>query len=113
MLVVLVVLFGAKKLPDAARGLGQSLRIFKAEMSASRVGAPPTDPAAGSPSDDQDRRPQNAFDDASEVPAPDNTTPTTSPGSDTVQGHDPDPPSRPHPPLERTPLHDQPSTPPG
>ncbi len=26
-----VVLFGAKKLPDTARALGQSLRIFKAE----------------------------------------------------------------------------------
>lgn len=29
--VVFVVLFGAKKLPDASRSLGQSLRIFKAE----------------------------------------------------------------------------------
>lgn len=28
---VFVVLFGAKKLPDASRSLGQSLRIFKAE----------------------------------------------------------------------------------
>lgn len=28
---VFVVLFGAKKLPDAARSLGQSMRIFKAE----------------------------------------------------------------------------------
>ena len=26
-----VLLFGAKKLPDMARGLGQSMRIFKAE----------------------------------------------------------------------------------
>ncbi|MDL9946149.1 Sec-independent protein translocase subunit TatA [Gordonia sp. ABSL11-1] len=32
VLVVLVVLFGSKKLPDAARGLGQSLRIFKSEV---------------------------------------------------------------------------------
>jgi sec-independent protein translocase protein TatA len=31
VLVVLVVLFGSKKLPDAARSLGRSLRIFKAE----------------------------------------------------------------------------------
>lgn len=30
---VLVLLFGAKKLPDVARGVGQSLRIFKSEMS--------------------------------------------------------------------------------
>ncbi|MFF5205540.1 Sec-independent protein translocase subunit TatA [Streptosporangium sp. NPDC000396] len=29
--LILVLLFGAKKLPDAARGLGRSLRIFKAE----------------------------------------------------------------------------------
>lgn len=27
--VVLLVLFGSKKLPDAARGLGRSLRILK------------------------------------------------------------------------------------
>jgi sec-independent protein translocase protein TatA len=30
--VVLVLLFGAKRLPDAARSLGKSLRIFKAEV---------------------------------------------------------------------------------
>ncbi|MFD0887525.1 Sec-independent protein translocase subunit TatA [Streptosporangium algeriense] len=29
--VILILLFGAKKLPDAARGLGRSLRIFKSE----------------------------------------------------------------------------------
>ncbi len=29
-----VLLFGAKKLPDAARGVGRSLRILKSEMSA-------------------------------------------------------------------------------
>jgi sec-independent protein translocase protein TatA len=27
--VVVIVLFGAKRLPDAARSLGKSLRIFK------------------------------------------------------------------------------------
>ena len=30
--VVLVVLFGPKKLPDAARGLGRSMRILKSEV---------------------------------------------------------------------------------
>ena len=40
ILVVLVVLFGAKKLPDAARGVGQSLRIFKAEIAAVRDEGP-------------------------------------------------------------------------
>ncbi|KGA09610.1 MAG: hypothetical protein GM45_0885 [actinobacterium acAMD-5] len=34
ILAVLILLFGAKKLPDAARGLGRSLRIFKAEVKA-------------------------------------------------------------------------------
>jgi sec-independent protein translocase protein TatA len=28
---LILLLFGAKRLPDAARGLGRSLRIFKAE----------------------------------------------------------------------------------
>src|SRR6478672_953755 len=32
--VVLVLLFGAKKLPELARGSGQALRIFKAETKA-------------------------------------------------------------------------------
>ncbi|NKY88078.1 Sec-independent protein translocase subunit TatA [Nocardia veterana] len=31
--LVILLLFGAKRLPDAARGLGRSLRIFKSEMS--------------------------------------------------------------------------------
>jgi sec-independent protein translocase protein TatA len=30
---VLIVLFGSKKLPDAARSLGRSMRILKAEVS--------------------------------------------------------------------------------
>ncbi|RBQ18927.1 twin-arginine translocase TatA/TatE family subunit [Spongiactinospora rosea] len=29
--VILVLLFGAKKLPDAARSIGRSMRIFKSE----------------------------------------------------------------------------------
>ena len=28
---IILLLFGAKRLPDAARGLGRSMRIFKAE----------------------------------------------------------------------------------
>lgn len=32
LIVVLVLLFGSKRLPDAARGLGRSMRIFKAEV---------------------------------------------------------------------------------
>ena len=51
LLVLLVLLFGAKRLPDTARGLGRSLRIFKAETKGLRDDetAPPattTQPAA-------------------------------------------------------------------
>jgi sec-independent protein translocase protein TatA len=30
--VVIILLFGAKRLPDAARSLGKSMRIFKSEV---------------------------------------------------------------------------------
>lgn len=51
IVIVVVVLFGAKRLPDAARGLGQSLRMFKAETAAMNADSdnpdsgPPADPA--------------------------------------------------------------------
>ena len=32
VILVLVLLFGAKKLPEAARGLGRSARILRAEL---------------------------------------------------------------------------------
>ena len=32
IVVVIVLLFGAKRLPDAARSLGRSMRIFKSEV---------------------------------------------------------------------------------
>ncbi|WBT07689.1 Sec-independent protein translocase subunit TatA [Corynebacterium sp. SCR221107] len=32
IIAVIVLLFGAKKLPDAARSLGRSMRIFKSEI---------------------------------------------------------------------------------
>jgi sec-independent protein translocase protein TatA len=34
LLVVLVLLFGAKKLPELARGSGRALRVFKEEINA-------------------------------------------------------------------------------
>lgn len=53
LLIILVValLFGAKRLPAAARGLGQSMRIFKAETSAlTDEQAAEKRPASGPPS---------------------------------------------------------------
>lgn len=38
LVVVLIALFGAKRLPGAARGIGQSMRIFKAEAKEMRGG---------------------------------------------------------------------------
>lgn len=32
IILVIVLLFGAKKLPELARGLGRSMRIFKSEV---------------------------------------------------------------------------------
>jgi sec-independent protein translocase protein TatA len=34
LVLVLVLLFGGKRLPEVARGLGQSLRVFKSEVKA-------------------------------------------------------------------------------
>lgn len=42
---VLVLLFGAKKLPDLARSMGQSARVFKGEMKGLREDG--AEPAAG------------------------------------------------------------------
>lgn len=32
ILAVVILLFGAKRLPDAARSLGRSMRVFKSEV---------------------------------------------------------------------------------
>lgn len=34
LLLIVVVIFGANKLPDAARSLGRSMRVFKSEVEA-------------------------------------------------------------------------------
>jgi sec-independent protein translocase protein TatA len=60
IVALILLLFGAKRLPDAARGLGRSLRIFKAETkgladdakaetTAAAVEAPPATPPAVTP----------------------------------------------------------------
>jgi sec-independent protein translocase protein TatA len=55
--VVVVLLFGAKRLPDAARSMGRSMRIFRSEVrgmsedekaaKAKEISGPPPPPAAG------------------------------------------------------------------
>jgi sec-independent protein translocase protein TatA len=53
LLGVLVVLFGATKLPTAARAIGQSIRIFKAETKGAR-----SDQEASALAPRQENRPQ-------------------------------------------------------
>lgn len=51
LLIVLIVLFGAKRLPDVARSIGQSMKVFKKEVSDlqedTAPASPPPLPAAG------------------------------------------------------------------
>ena len=58
ILIVLVLLFGSKKLPDAARGLGRSLRIFKSEMSQMQNEGSSQPQQAQQPSQQQATQPQ-------------------------------------------------------
>jgi sec-independent protein translocase protein TatA len=46
VIAVFVLLFGAKKLPDAARSLGQSMRIFKSEVKEMKSEPKPEKPPA-------------------------------------------------------------------
>jgi sec-independent protein translocase protein TatA len=45
VIAVFVLLFGAKKLPDAARSLGKSMRIFKSEIKEMQSDGKPEDAA--------------------------------------------------------------------
>ncbi|MEU3458354.1 Sec-independent protein translocase subunit TatA [Streptomyces sp. NPDC006733] len=50
--LVLIMLFGSKKLPDAARGLGKSMRILKSEARALKAeSADPAPATATAPAD--------------------------------------------------------------
>ena len=49
VIIVLVVLFGARRLPDAARSLGRSARILKSELRADDDPAPAEPEAPGTP----------------------------------------------------------------
>jgi len=50
LLGVLVLVFGAKKLPGMARSVGQSARVFKGEMKGLKQdGAPADEPAPPAP----------------------------------------------------------------
>ncbi|MDR2380207.1 MAG: Sec-independent protein translocase subunit TatA [Bifidobacteriaceae bacterium] len=46
LLVVLLLVFGASKLPDVAKSIGQSLKVFKKEVSELRTEGTPAATAA-------------------------------------------------------------------
>ncbi|MGW6390792.1 Sec-independent protein translocase subunit TatA [Streptomyces sp. NPDC055103] len=62
ILVVIILLFGAKKLPDMARSLGKSARILKSEAKAMKSddqqSAPADPPQAGTGAQDQQPAPR-------------------------------------------------------
>lgn len=49
VIAVFVLLFGAKKLPDAARSLGKSMRIFKSEIKEMQSDSKTDTPPAATP----------------------------------------------------------------
>ena len=53
ILIVVVLLFGAKKLPDMARSLGKSARILKSEAKAMKSDGQDTAPAGPPNTDEQ------------------------------------------------------------
>lgn len=53
LLAIVLLLFGARRLPDLARSVGRSMRIFRSEVKdLGKDDAPPTSDGAGTPTDD-------------------------------------------------------------
>lgn len=75
ILAVLVLLFGATKLPQMARSLGQSARVFKAE-------------ARGMKDDEEAAKNDDAKSDPQQLGPGQSSTPTTSTGVEDVQRND-------------------------
>ena len=63
VVLVLVILFGSRRLPDAARGLGRSMRIFKSEINQMKEDdkAPATEAARRQAQADELRRQADAL----------------------------------------------------
>ena len=59
VIIVLVVLFGARRLPDAARSLGRSARILKSELRATDEPPPSAPPVTPRTADTTNSSPQS------------------------------------------------------
>ncbi|MFE1317684.1 Sec-independent protein translocase subunit TatA [Kitasatospora phosalacinea] len=76
MVVVLVLLFGSKKLPEMARGLGKSMRILKAETKALREDDAPAEAQNGTAAS-QAEQPRQAVEPTAVTKASEPTKSTT------------------------------------
>ena len=89
LLVIVVLLFGAKRLPDVAKSVGQSLKIFKSEIKDLRDDTPttsaehPAAPLAQTPADTTRVVPQTPV---APTPAPKAEDPKTGPSVDAGSG---------------------------
>ncbi|MEV7782251.1 Sec-independent protein translocase subunit TatA [Kitasatospora sp. NPDC088351] len=77
VLAVVVLLFGSKKLPEMARGLGKSMRILKAETKALREDDAPADAAAAAAAPGTAQSTAAPQPPAAEQPRPAAVNPTT------------------------------------
>ena len=77
VVLVLVLVFGSKRLPDTAKSLGQSLRILKAELKESQQDDKPASDAAPTPELDAAK---------TASPASATAAPTATNGQDTEHG---------------------------
>ncbi|MFF2007251.1 twin-arginine translocase TatA/TatE family subunit [Kitasatospora sp. NPDC058201] len=83
---MIVLLFGSRKLPEAARGIGKSLRILKAETRALHEDTPVDSPAETAPTTTT-RTPDTTI---PAIPPPRSETPSN--GHTTTRTHHPNTP---------------------
>lgn len=84
VLIIVVLLFGARRLPDAAKSIGQSLKIFKNEIKDLKADdAAPVPPASPAPAAQSAANPA-AAPESSPAAAEPPTTPPASPDPDQV-----------------------------
>ncbi len=55
LLIVIILLFGAKRLPDLARSVGKSMRILKEEVGSKDEGNDSTNPSGSGDAGDDER----------------------------------------------------------
>ena len=73
LLLVIVLLFGSKRLPDAARSLGKSMRIFKSEVKELQADKADTPVTPQQPATEAPVQPTRVASERVESPAPNPT----------------------------------------